>query len=139
MYHPLTPDSGARKALLRRVETAVAAHEQEITIGLDGLPSLDATVMGTLIVALRRMREAGGTVVLHVTRPELLSDLSMSGLDRVFKVVAQQPESEPEKKAKRKGSGAARKVAGGLASIFAALLVLGGSHPAIGAMLGGLK
>lgn len=138
MYHALASDSTARDALLESVERAVATHEPTLTVGLDGLASLDATVMGTLIVALRRMREAGGSVVLQVTHPELLLELAVSGLDRVFKVVAVPAEPVPKKSTKRKGSGTARKIAGGLASIFAALLVLGGSHAAIGAVLRGL-
>jgi len=138
MYVALTPDPAARDALLKSVEAAVAAHEPEITIGLDGLPSLDATAMGSLIVALRRMREAGGSVALHVTHPELLGDLSLSGLDQVFKIVAQPQEPVPKERPKRKRS-VTRKIAGGLAGIFATLLVLGGSHAAIGAMLGGIK
>jgi len=84
------------------------------------------------------MREAGGSVALHVTHPELLGELSVSGLDQVFKIVAQPQEPAPKKQRKRKGS-ATRKIAGGLAGIFAALLVLGGSNAAIGAMLRVIK
>jgi anti-anti-sigma regulatory factor len=71
--------------------------------------------MGSLIVALRRMRETGGSVVLHVTRPELLRALSESGLDRVFKIVAQPESTPPKGKGTPTRTGGARRIAGGLA------------------------
>ncbi|MGH7683396.1 MAG: STAS domain-containing protein [Vulcanimicrobiaceae bacterium] len=93
---------------------ATSLNDATLTVGLDDLGTLDATAMGSLVVALRRMREAGGSVMLHVTRPELLSELAVSGLDRVFKIVAQ-TEPPVAKKTERKQSGGARKIAGGLA------------------------
>lgn len=115
MYHRLTTGPQSRDALLADAEKAIAAGESTLTIGLDDLGTVDATSMGSLIVALRRMRESGGSVVLHVTRHELLGELATSGLDRVFKIVAQ-PESPAAKKSnERKHSNGARKIAGGLA------------------------
>jgi anti-anti-sigma regulatory factor len=35
---------------------------------------------------LRRVREAGGELMLRVTRPELRSTLRLTALDRVFEV-----------------------------------------------------
>lgn len=142
MYVRLAPQGNgeARESLQKIAEEALAAKERALTVGLDDLPALDADVMGGLIVALRRMREAGGSVALHVTRPDLLGALAVSGLDRVFKIVAQPEHVEPEKpSAAKRGAGSARRIAGGLAGIFGALLVLGTGHAAIGAMLVGVR
>lgn len=135
MYYRLPKDATGRESLLAGADAAIAEHDLSLTVGLDDLNGLDADVMGTLIVALRRMREAGGTVTLHVTRPALLDALSVSGLDRVFTLVSQpqEPQLKPAPKARKAGS--ARKIAGGLAGIFATLWVLGGTHAAIGATL----
>jgi anti-anti-sigma factor len=115
VYYRLNAGPQSRNELLAVAEKATAASEKTLIIGLDDLRDVDATVMGSLIVALRRMRDSGGSVVLHVTRPELLGELRVSGLDRVFKIVAQ-PEPPAGKKTKqRQQSSGARKIAGGLA------------------------
>ena len=115
MYHRLTTGPESRNVLLADAEKAIAAGDPMLTIGLDDLASVDATAMGSLIVALRRMRESRGSVVLHVTRPELLGELAVSGLDRVFKIVAQAEPPASKKSKQRKQSSGARKIAGGLA------------------------
>jgi anti-anti-sigma regulatory factor len=115
VYHPLADGPESRGALLAEADKAIAAGDRTLTIGLDGLKAIDARAMGSLIVALRRMREAGGSVLLHVTRPELLSELCVSGLDRVFKIVAEPAPPASEKSKQPKRSGGARRIAGGLA------------------------
>src|SRR5581483_10619500 len=103
MYQALNPRNAARNQVLATVEKAIAAHHPTLTLGLDELPALDAGEMGSLIVALRRMREIGGSVVLHVTRPDMLQALAETALDRVFKVVAL-PEAPPKERAPKKRS-----------------------------------
>jgi anti-anti-sigma factor len=115
VYHRLTAGPHSRDLLLADAEKAIAANEKTLTIALDGLAAVDATAMGSLIVALRRMRESGGNVVLHVTRPELLAELAVSGLDRVFKIVADPQPPAGKKTTGRKQSSGARKIAGGMA------------------------
>ena len=115
MYHRLTTGSQSRNELLADAEKAIAAGEPTLIVGLDDLATVDATAMGSLIVALRRMREARGGVALQVTRPELLGELAVSGLDRVFKITAQSEPPTSIKSKERKQSSGARKIAGGLA------------------------
>jgi len=128
MYLKLTHSEGASdsRSLLEAVEATAQKDDRTLTIGLDEIDSLDAPAMNGLITALRRMRDAGGTVQLHVKRPDLLETLSETGLDKVFKVVAtpEEPRPNPPRRRKRRRGGV-RKIAGGLASAFVALLILG--------------
>lgn len=128
MYLKLAPFEGASdsRSLLDAVEVSAQKNDRTLTIGLDEIDSLDAATMNGLITALRRMRDAGGTVQLHVTRPDVLATLGETGLDKVFKVVAtpEEPRQKPARKRKRR-SGGVRKIAGGLVGVFVALLVLG--------------
>ncbi len=128
MYLKLAPFEGTSdsRSLLEAVEASAQRNERTLTIGLDEIDSLDAPTMNGLITALRRMRDAGGTVQLHVTRPDLLATLAETGLEKVFKVVATPDESrqKPVRKRKRRRDGV-RKIAGGLVGAVVALLILG--------------
>ena len=129
MYLKLAPFDGAgdSQSLLGAVDASIGKNERTLTVGLDEIDSLDAATMNGLITALRRMRDAKGTVRLHVTRPDLLITLRETGLDKVFKVVAtpDKPRQKPVRKRKRR-SGGVRKIAGGMAGgVFLALLILG--------------
>lgn len=130
MYYKLAPQpqTALSRELLGAVHSAAQGNDRALTVGLDELPTLDAKAMNGLITALRRMRDAGGTVRLHVTRPDLLRTLSDTGLDRVFSIVATPEEPRPKAERERKGSRmkTARNVAGGLAAVFITLFVLGG-------------
>lgn len=134
MYYKLAPHPQTPMArdLLGAVDTAAQKDDRALTVGLDDLSSLDTKVMNGLITALRRMRDAGGTVRLHVTRPDLLRTLSDTGLDRVFAIVADPGEPLIPSAVKRSGGTArkrqaARTIVGGMAGLFIALLVLGGN------------
>jgi anti-anti-sigma factor len=127
MYYKLASDQHpATRGLLEAVDAAAQKDDLALTVGLDEIPSLDAPAMNGLISALRRMRDAGGTVQLHVTRPDLIDTLAETGLDRVFKIVATPEEPRPKSRKRKVGpNGVVRNVAGGLAAAFIALLVLG--------------
>jgi len=128
MYLKLAPfeDSSDSKSLLAAVEMTAQKKDRTLTIGLDEIDSLDAATMNGLITALRRMRDATGTVELHVTRPDLLVTLAETGLDKVFKVVVspEEPRQKPARKRRRRRGGV-RRIAGGMAGALVALLVLG--------------
>lgn len=122
MYYVLSgsPDTAARAA-----EAAAQKGERTLTIGLDDVCHIDAPVTRALITALRRMRDARGTVRLHVTRPDLLSALHQVGLDRVFTITASahEPRARGPRRRKRRTAWT-RRLAGGFASLFGALLIL---------------
>jgi|GEM_PF-5539124 anti-anti-sigma regulatory factor len=126
MYFKLPPAESNTSGLVSAVDESAQKGDQTLTVGLDEIADLDAAMMNALITALRRMRDAGGTVELHVTRPDLLVTLGETGLDKVFKVVANADEPRPKvaRKRKRRSSGV-RSIAGGLAGAIVALLVLG--------------
>ncbi|HEY8298174.1 MAG TPA: STAS domain-containing protein [Candidatus Baltobacteraceae bacterium] len=81
--HPrLAPIEAFQRAL-------VAAHESDgarLLLDLDGLPSLDVEAIRGLITILRRVRDAGGEIALHVTREDLKRTLAVTALDRVFTI-----------------------------------------------------
>jgi anti-anti-sigma regulatory factor len=126
MYFKLPSGESNASSLVSAVDESAQKEDQTLTVGLDEIAALDAATMNALITALRRMRDAGGTVKLHVTRPDLLVTLGETGLDKVFKVVANA--DEPRQKAARRRkrrSGEVRSIAGGLAGAIIMLLVLG--------------
>jgi len=61
-----------------------------LIIGLDRLASLDDEALSATIVALRRHREAGGTVRLVTQNAVHRDRLARTGLDRVFDVTREQ-------------------------------------------------
>lgn len=119
-------ESNVSASLLPAIDESAKRNDQTLTVGLDEIPALDAAAMNGLITALRRMRDAGGTMRLHVTRADLLATLGETGLDKVFKIVASpdEPRQKPVRKRKRRRGGV-RKTAGGLAGAVVALLILG--------------
>ena len=90
LYHRMIPpQSGERVSTLHAVvAAATSSQERSLTIGLDELPKLDDKAINNVVVALRRMRDARGTLRLQVTRKDLLAELRATGLDRVFQIVA---------------------------------------------------
>src|SRR5271165_4072823 len=96
MYHQLGKAAPSDEVVSLRaaVDAAVAAEAPALTIGVDAVVSLDAAVLGGLIAGLRRLRDVGGTVRLHATRPDLLRTLEVTGLDRVFDVASTAPNRE---------------------------------------------
>lgn len=75
-----------------RAQTVVAAHETLrrgatiLVLGLDNLSTLDDAAISATIVALRMLREIGGTVWLLTANAAYRKYLAVSGLDRIFKV-----------------------------------------------------
>lgn len=78
---------GTLAALQASLVSAVE-RGRRVIVDLDHLPVLDNPALRGLITLLRRVRAAGGELVLRVTRPELRSTLSLTALDRVFEVAA---------------------------------------------------
>lgn len=76
---------GTITALSQALVSAVMRGRQ-VVIDLDHMPALDNPALRGLIMLLRRVREAGGELLLRVTRPELRSTLRLTALDRVFEV-----------------------------------------------------
>ncbi|GEM_PF-1411368 len=71
-----------RSAVREHVRSGRRAH----LFDLRALVELDSVTLGSLIRALRIVRESGGSVALIVDQPSFLRILSITGLDRVFPV-----------------------------------------------------
>lgn len=90
MESQIFPYNDSQPGALAALQSAlVGAIERgrRVVLDLDHLPVLDNPALRGLITLLRRVRAAGGELVLQVTRPELRSTLSLTALDRVFEMV----------------------------------------------------
>lgn len=58
-----------------------------LALGIDNLAALDDAAISATIVALRRLREIGGTVRLVTRNAAHLKRLAQTGLDHVFDVM----------------------------------------------------
>jgi anti-anti-sigma regulatory factor len=92
-YYSLTTAGTAYDfaGLRAAVSATIMARERSMTIDLDSLADLDADVMRELIRDVQKMHEVGGTLSLHVTRPEILDALKTAGLHKVFNLVTDVP------------------------------------------------
>jgi anti-anti-sigma factor len=85
---PYTDSRPGAIATLQNALVAAITRGRRVVLDLDQLPILDNPALRGLIMLLRRVREAGGELILRVTRPELRTTLSLTALDRVFEVDA---------------------------------------------------
>lgn len=70
-------------------ETMLELLDADVTslvVDLSGVTFIDSTALGVLIGGLRRVHDAGGTMVLVVATPAVERILSITGLDRVFTI-----------------------------------------------------
>jgi anti-anti-sigma factor len=58
-----------------------------LVVELDAADAVDSTVLGALVLALKRLQASGGDVEVACHRPETLRLLRLTGLDRVLAVV----------------------------------------------------
>jgi anti-sigma B factor antagonist len=79
----LTTVPQARDAL---VQVASLHPGETVVVDLDGVSFLDSVGLGVLVGGLRRVRGAGGDLVLVCTVPRLLDVLNLTRLDRVFEI-----------------------------------------------------
>jgi anti-sigma B factor antagonist len=72
--------------LKERLAELTGAGRTRIAVDLGAVEFLDSTGLGVLIGALKRCREARGTLGLVAPREPVRKVLSITGLDRVFPV-----------------------------------------------------
>lgn len=58
-----------------------------MTVDLSDVGFIDSTGMGALVDGLKRMREAGGGMVLRSPGPSTRKVLEITGLDQVFRII----------------------------------------------------
>jgi anti-anti-sigma factor len=75
-----------------------------LVLDLDSLSELDDAAIAATIVALRMLRESGGTMRLVTGNPAYRKYLSMTGLDRIVEVCAsvRDADQRSERRTRRK-------------------------------------
>ena len=76
-----------------REQLAVLAGAGEVVIDLGGVPFMDSAGLGALIGGIRKLREAGGKVVVVCARSAVLRLLHTTGFDRMVAVVGDYSEA----------------------------------------------
>lgn len=61
---------------------------KDIVVDLNEVTFIDSTALGVLIGGVRRVRSAGGVIVLVATGRAVVRALALTGLDRVFTICA---------------------------------------------------
>lgn len=79
-----SPDTQA--AMEKEVVSAIRGGASEVVLTLDHLDRLEVSDLRSLIVLLRRAREAGGELVLLTAKPQIRRILAVTALDRLFSV-----------------------------------------------------
>lgn len=82
----MTGDLDAFTAADLREAAASLRGATRVVFDLSDVPFIDSTGLGALIGGIRRLREAGGSVVVCSTRAPVLRLLRTVGLDRVVRV-----------------------------------------------------
>lgn len=74
-------------AVLReRLDRLIAAGVVVLVLDLEGVSFMDSTGLGVLVGRLRRVRLAGGAILLVCTVPRILRVFAITGLNQVFPV-----------------------------------------------------
>jgi anti-anti-sigma factor len=84
---------GLRAQAVEAVNDALRRGSTLLVLGLDSLSTLDDAALSAMIVALRRLREVGGTVRLVTQSVAHRKRLVVAGLDRIFDVFASAEEA----------------------------------------------
>ncbi len=69
-----------------RVGIAEVVGRKRTIVDIREVPFVDSAGLGALVGGIRRLREAGGSVVMCCTRSSVLRVLAMTGLDRIVAV-----------------------------------------------------
>ena len=78
--------NGIRAQAASAADDALRHGATLLVLGLDNLPALDDAVFSAAILALRRLREIGGSVRLATQNPAHRKRLAQTGLDRIFTI-----------------------------------------------------
>jgi anti-sigma B factor antagonist len=74
--------------LKERLIEAVDTGCGRLIVSLDGVGFIDSSGLGVLVGCLRRVKEREGDIVLVCSREQILKIFRITGLDRVFPMVA---------------------------------------------------
>ena len=74
--------------LKERLADLTGSGRNRLAIDLEQVEFMDSTGLGVLIGALKRCKEAGGTLALVAPREPVVKVLAITGLDKVFTIGA---------------------------------------------------
>ncbi len=86
--------TGLRAQAANAAEETLRAGHKTLVLGIDSLGAFDDAAASATIVALRRLREVGGSVRLVTRNAAHRAQLALTGLDHVFDVYANACEAE---------------------------------------------
>jgi anti-anti-sigma regulatory factor len=86
--------AGLRAQAADAVDGALRRGTTILVLGLDSLSTLDDAAISAIIVALRRLREIGGTVGLVTQSAAHRKRLMLTGLDCIFDVLGSAEEAQ---------------------------------------------
>jgi len=78
--------SGLRAQASAAADAALHDRHSTLVLGLDNLAELDDAAVSATIVALRKLRQVGGSVRLVTQNADHRKRLAMTGLDRIFEI-----------------------------------------------------
>lgn len=79
-------DLASAPQLRRGLYDLIDQGNHRIAVDLTEVEFMDSTGLGVLIGALKRLREASGTMVLGGIRPAVARVFEITGLDRIFTI-----------------------------------------------------
>ncbi len=83
-----------RAQLVDAARSTLTQGKTTLVVALDAVRSLDDAALASLVVALRTLRAAGGTIRLVATREDLRERLALTGLTNVFEVFVSREDAE---------------------------------------------
>jgi anti-anti-sigma regulatory factor len=87
--------TGLRAQAIAAVDELLLRKRTTLLLELDGLSIIDDAVISAMVVALRKLREVGGTVRLITDNSGHRERLAHIGLDRVFDIYASPEDADP--------------------------------------------
>jgi anti-anti-sigma regulatory factor len=76
--------SGLRAQAVTAANETIRLGQTQLIVDLDNLTHMDDAVLSALILALRRLREAGASLRVHTSKDPIRSYLDSTGMELAF-------------------------------------------------------
>lgn len=81
-------DLATAPSLRERLEACIDRGPEVVVVDLLGVTFMDSTALGVLVGALKRCRQAGGSMRIVVADPRVLKVFEITGLTELFSLFA---------------------------------------------------